>query len=216
MTWGAQRPAIPGDGIARGGDAAGRISGGRCYRCVAGFRRSNRGCPGRSTCARHRSPRHQACQYFYHYAFASKDSGLRFGKARCSRDALRNPLGLAARPRNSHRTTCCSLAPDPRLEPLRICHPSKPEAKSWTRAPIFSVWAPCYTKWRQDNPRSAGNTSAVIFDAILNRTPAAPVVFESQHAAEAGRNYRQGAGERSRPPLSNGCGASRGFEAFET
>ena len=46
-----------------------------------------------------------------------------------------------------------------------------------------------------------GDSTAVIFDGIMNRTPLPPLRAESRHAAQAGGDHQQGAGERPRCAL---------------
>ena len=58
-----------------------------------------------------------------------------------------------------------------------------------------------------------GETSGVITDMILNRAPVAPVRLNPDLPREARRHYQQGAGKRSRPPLSVRGGYPHGLEA---
>ncbi len=60
-----------------------------------------------------------------------------------------------------------------------------------------------------------GNTSAVIFQGILDRNPRPPAELNPAHSFQARRNHRQGAGEGPRSALSK-CGrAALRLEAFE-
>ena len=58
-----------------------------------------------------------------------------------------------------------------------------------------------------------GETSGVITEAILNRTPVAPVRLESRRCPKARRGYQQGAGERQEVAIPERCRRSHGFAA---
>ena len=60
-----------------------------------------------------------------------------------------------------------------------------------------------------------GNSAAVIHEAILNRATPFWRRSESRLAAKAGRNHRQGAGERPQAALPERCGNSHGLAAIE-
>src|SRR5437868_896477 len=60
-----------------------------------------------------------------------------------------------------------------------------------------------------------GNTSAVVFDSVLNRAPTAHS-RQSRSSAGTGAHHQQGAGERSRLALSDRGGATRRSQANET
>ena len=79
----------------------------------------------------------------------------------------------------------------------------------------LSVLARCCMKWRPARCRFAATTTAVIFNAILEKPPAPPARLESGHSAEAGRNYFQGAGERSPDALPARRGTAHGSGAPE-
>ena len=60
-----------------------------------------------------------------------------------------------------------------------------------------------------------GESTGVIFDSILNRTPAASRRTEPRHSAQAGGDHPQGAGERSRCALPIRRRAKSGPQAAE-
>jgi len=68
------------------------------------------------------------------------------------------------------------------------------------RTDLFSFGV-CYTKWPRGVLPFRGDTSGVIFDAILNREPVTAVRLNPDLPAKAGRNYRPGDGERPQSAL---------------
>ena len=60
-----------------------------------------------------------------------------------------------------------------------------------------------------------GESSGVIFDAILNRAPASSGAAESRLAGRTGRHHQQGSGERSEPALPARLGHASGSATAE-
>ena len=60
-----------------------------------------------------------------------------------------------------------------------------------------------------------GETSGVIFDAIMNRAPLAPIRLNPEPAAQAGRHHQSRAGERPRTALPARGGYQVGAAASE-
>ena len=69
------------------------------------------------------------------------------------------------------------------------------------RTDLFSFGAVLY-EMATGHAAVPGDTTGVIFEAILNRAAVACRAAESRLPAEAGRDHQQGAGERPRPALS--------------
>ena len=97
---------------------------------------------------------------------------------------------------------CISPRPGPRWVPSPTCLLSRRGARNWTGAAICFLWARSCTRWRRAKIPFDGNTSAVIFQGILDRDPRPPAELNPSVAAQAGRDHRQGVGEGPRPALS--------------
>ena len=116
----------------------------------------------------HRASRSEAGQHLSHHARAGQDSGFWTGEA-----DLRSPRGAG----NSCRQCCHRFAVDAHVAGNRgghrRLHVSRAGARRGTRRPQRSVFAgrPSSTKWRPARFPSTGNTSAVIFQGILDRDP---------------------------------------------
>ena len=118
---------------------------------------------------RHPAPRHQAGQHLPHAARPREGARLRPRQAR--RTDVRRETGgdhdHHGRPDDVHeRGRHHGRAPSP------TCRPSRRAARISTRGPICSRSASCSTRWRPGALSFPGNTTAVIFDGILNRDPA--------------------------------------------
>ena len=124
---------------------------------------------------RHRPSRHQARQ---HFSSATRGQAkiLDFGLAKMRTEPASLPGSRAPLPRHRHASTPAMTSPAPAAPsaPSRTCRPSKPAAKLVdARTDLFSFGTVLYQMATGSLPFQ-GDTSAVIFDAILNSRSALP------------------------------------------
>ena len=65
-------------------------------------------------------------------------------------------------------------SPGTALGTVAYMSPEQARGKNWTRGRTCSLSELCCMKWRREVLPFRGDTSAVIFDAILNRAPTPP------------------------------------------
>ena len=161
--------------------------------------------------ARHRAPRHQAGEHLRHQTRPGQAARLRPGQAAGARRRRRAtaPLptadgrGAPHEPGHGHRHGRLHVARAGARRGAR------------RRAPTSSPAARCSTRWRPAASLSRGNTSAIIFDAILNRAPVSPVALNPGPAGGARAHRQHRPREGPGPALPERRGAEDGPEAPE-
>ena len=115
------------------------------------------------------------------------DFGLAKVASHQSREQLRRPQATA------DAVQSMTTSDQPRLDAghrrLHVAGAGA-RAKNWMRAPICFRSARCCTKWPPGALPFRGESSAVIFDAILNRTPTPPVRLNPDVPAELERHHQ--------------------------
>ena len=144
---------------------------------------------------RHRAPRHQAGEHLRHATRAGEGARLRAGQARETRDARQRRA--CGRRRDGNADELLSTRAGVALGTIAYMSPE--QARGEISTPARSVFV--RTRPLRDGDRAAafqGSTSAVIFDAILNREPAAPIELNANVPAAARTNHREGFSTRTR------------------
>ena len=151
----------------------------------ARHRGAGRRCARRRAHRRHPASRREAGEHLHHAARLREGARLRPRQA----VARIPPLGAAPRCAGTRRASPSTSPawPAPPSAPSPTCRRNRRAATTWIRARICSRSAWCCTRWRPAGRAFPGNTTAVVFDGILNREPAPPSSLNTSLPGELDR-----------------------------